>query len=116
MHYLLGETNRVFPSAKLTPESLHYAYAGIRPLPWKKKGPESAITRRHVIRQHSVEAHGLVSIIGGKLTTYRHLSKQVCDQALRMLGRRAVACRTGSVPLPGGEALEAARAALAQAR
>ena len=115
VQYLLSETNRIFPAADLSFDSLHYAYAGIRPLPRHEKGPESAITRRHIIRRHSVEARGLVSIIGGKLTTYRHLSQQVCDQVFRMLGRRAPSCRTGSTQLPGGEGLESAQAELGRA-
>lgn len=112
VQYLLSETNRIFPAADLSFDSLRYAYAGIRPLPRQEKGPESAITRRHIIRQHSIEAHGLVSIIGGKLTTYRHLSQQVCEQVFRMLGRRAPSCRTASTQLPGGEGLESATAEL----
>jgi glycerol-3-phosphate dehydrogenase len=110
VQYLLSETNRVFPAAGLSFDSLHYAYAGIRPLPRQERGPESAITRRHIIRQHGRDARGLVSVIGGKLTTYRHLSQQVCDQVFRMLGRRAPPCRTGSMPLPGGDGLESAKA------
>lgn len=115
VQYLLSETNRIFPSADLSFASLHYAYAGIRPLPRQEKGPESAITRRHIIRQHSIEAHGLMSIIGGKLTTYRHLSQQVCDRVFRMLGRRTPSCHTGSTPLPGGDGVESARAELGRA-
>jgi glycerol-3-phosphate dehydrogenase len=115
VQYLLSETNRVFPAADLSFASLHYAYAGIRPLPRQERGPESAITRRHIIRQHSVEAHGLVSIIGGKLTTYRHLSQQVCDQVFRMLDRRSPSCRTDSMQLPGGAGVESAKAGLGRA-
>ena len=37
--YLLSETNRVFPSADLDIGDIHYAYAGVRPLPYRKKGP-----------------------------------------------------------------------------
>ena len=114
VRYLLDETNRVFPPAHLSFDSLHYAYAGIRPLPRQEKGPESAITRRHIIREHRNRARGLLSIIGGKLTTYRHLAQQVCDQALSILGRPLVPCRTDSVLLPGGDGLEAARARLAR--
>lgn len=113
VEYLLGETNRVFPAATLSFDSLHYAYAGIRPLPWQEKGPESAITRRHIIRRHGKEAQGLVSIIGGKLTTYRRLSQQVTDQVFRTLGRPVPPCGTATTPLPGGDGLASARTSLA---
>ncbi|HUD97211.1 MAG TPA: FAD-dependent oxidoreductase, partial [Woeseiaceae bacterium] len=99
--YLLDETNRVFPRAKLTVADIHFSYAGVRPLPRRSTGPESAITRRHIIKQHNRTAKGLVSVIGGKLTTYRHLAEQVTDQAVRFLGVQTPACRTSTEPLPG---------------
>ncbi len=114
MDYLISETNRVFPSAGLTVDDVHYTYAGIRPLPYQEKGPESAITRKHIIEVHSDVARNLVSIIGGKLTTYRHLAEQAVDRAGKILGRRLPECRTGDTPLPGGWGLEEARDALRQ--
>ena len=77
--YLLGEVNRVFPGAVLTRADIHYAYAGVRPLPFRSKGPESAITRRHIITRSTAVAGNLVSIVGGKLTTYRSLAEQSVD-------------------------------------
>jgi glycerol-3-phosphate dehydrogenase len=110
--YLLAETNRIFPGAGLTRSDIHYAYAGVRPLPHKEKGPESAITRRHIIRENVEIARGLVSIIGGKLTTYRSLAEQTVDKLAGMLGRRLPACRTRDTDLPGAWGLERARALL----
>ncbi len=110
--YLLAETNRVFPGARLTSHDIHYAYAGVRPLPRREKGPASAITRKHIIRENRELADGLVSIIGGKLTTYRNLAEQTVDKAGRLLGRRLPKCRTAEVPLPGAPGIDAARVAL----
>ncbi len=111
--YLLAETNRVFPSADLRLESVHYTYCGVRPLPWEE-GPEGAITRRHIIREHDDVARGLISIIGGKLTTYRHLAEEVVDRLSRVLERDLPGCTTEDEPLPGGEGLEEAEARLAE--
>ncbi|MBT8442843.1 MAG: glycerol-3-phosphate dehydrogenase/oxidase [Gammaproteobacteria bacterium] len=110
--YLVSETNRVFPSAALKREGIHYAYAGVRPLPHRKEGPESAITRKHIILKNEAVASGLVSIIGGKLTTYRHLAEQAVDLVEKMLRRRRSQCRTHDTPLPGGRGLDEAREAL----
>jgi glycerol-3-phosphate dehydrogenase len=110
--YLLTETNRVFPQASLTREDIHYAYAGVRPLPRKEKGPESAITRRHIIRENSDIAKGLVSIIGGKLTTYRNLAEQAVDKIGKLLRRKLPASRTREVDLPGAWGVDRARDAL----
>lgn len=110
--YLLAETNRVFPAAHLTAAEVNFAYAGVRPLPRKDKGPESSITRRHIILKNRKIARGLISIIGGKLTTYRNLAEQTVDRLARVLGRKLPACRTRDTLLPGAYRLEEARAVL----
>lgn len=110
--YLLKETNRVFPGAHLGKDDVHYAYAGVRPLPYREKGPESAITRKHIIKRNKRIASNLLSIVGGKLTTYRHLAEQTVDRVGKILRRRLPECRTHDTPLPGGWGLEDARNAL----
>ncbi len=110
--YLLAETNRVFPDAGLGVGDVHYAYAGIRPLPRRAHGPESAITRKHIIKSHRRAAHGLLSVVGGKLTTYRSLAEQVVDKAGKLMGRRLPECRTQDTVLPGAWGIDQAREAL----
>ena len=107
--YLLSEANRVFPSADLEIGDIHYAYAGVRPLPYRKRGPESAITRKHIIKKHRRIARGLLSIVGGKLTTYRSLAEQTVDLVGKILQRRLPPCRTHDTTLPGGWGIDAAR-------
>ena len=55
-----------------------------------------------------------MSIIGGKLTTYRSLAEQAVDEVGRILQRRLPACRTSDTDLPGAFGRDAARDALAQ--
>jgi glycerol-3-phosphate dehydrogenase len=98
--YLLTETNRLLPKANLTPQDVLYSYSGVRPLPFSPNGREGAITRRHVIKNHAPCARGLLSVIGGKLTTHRSLAEEVVDKVLDQFGRR-VRCRTATLPLPG---------------
>jgi len=107
--YLLDETNRVFPKAALAREDIHYAYAGVRPLPFKEAGPESAITRRHIIKANKEVATGLLSIIGGKLTTYRHLAEQTIDKLAKLQRRKLPECRTHDTDLPGAWGVDRAR-------
>jgi glycerol-3-phosphate dehydrogenase len=109
IRYLLDETNRVFPRAQLKMRDVNFAYAGIRPLPRQTSGPESAITRRHMIKKHGRQARGLVSVVGGKLTTYRNLAEQVVDFVVRVLKCEAERCVTGRRILPGGHSLDEAR-------
>ena len=115
VEYLLDETNRLFPGASLEKAHINFAYAGIRPLPKQEDGPESAITRKHIIKKHRVLARGLVSIIGGKLTTYRNLAEQTVDYADRKNGSKGSACQTRTTPLPGGSGIDDARKALSRA-
>ena len=107
--YLLDETNRVFPHASLSREDIHYAYAGVRPLPFKEAGPESAITRRHIIKVNKDVANGLVSIIGGKLTTYRNLAEQTVDKLAKLQRLKLPPCRTRDTDLPGAWGIDRAR-------
>jgi glycerol-3-phosphate dehydrogenase len=111
--YLLAETNRIFSKAKLTSSDIHFAYAGVRPLPRREKGPESAITRRHIIKVNRNIAVGLVSIIGGKLTTYRNLAEQTVDKLSKILRRKLPESRTDETLLPGAWGVDKARDVLA---
>jgi glycerol-3-phosphate dehydrogenase len=103
---LISETNRIIPTANLTRESVHYTYAGVRPLPHAPGVSEGTITRRHIMQDHELEAsggaRGLISIVGGKLTTYRELAQQCVDLVLGKLGRTAIRSRTAEMSLPGG--------------
>ena len=110
--YLLSETNRVFARARLGRDDIHYAYAGVRPLPYQEEGPESAITRRHIIKNHKGLARGLLSIIGGKLTTYRSLAEQTVDKLAKLQHLKLPACRTDDTDLPGAWGIDRARDAL----
>lgn len=66
--YLLRTVNHYFPDAKLTTQDIVSTYAGIRPLIRAGGAEASAVSRKHVILDHG---GGLVSIAGGKLTTFR---------------------------------------------
>ena len=110
--YLLKETNRVFPRARLARDDIHYAYAGVRPLPYKEKGPESAITRRHIIKANKDVASGLISIVGGKLTTYRNLAEQTVDKLAKLQRLKLPPCRTRDTDLPGAWGIDRARTML----
>lgn len=82
--YLLAATNRAFPNARLTVEDIQSVYAGVRPLVADQDAqtPASSVSREHRI---SEDASGLLSIAGGKLTTYRHMAEQIVDRVVRKL-------------------------------
>jgi glycerol-3-phosphate dehydrogenase len=97
--YLLTESRRVLPSLNLTKEAILYSYAGIRPLAFA--GPrESRISRKHrVIREGRTGR--VITIAGGKYTTYRNMAKDVVNAACKVLGVKGP-CTTDTKPLPGG--------------
>jgi glycerol-3-phosphate dehydrogenase len=99
--YLLAETNRVIPRARLTRDQIRYTYSGVRPLPCRTSAEPAGVTRRHFIRDHAPALGGFLSVVGGKLTTYRNLSEQAVDAVFKKLGRKSPACRTAAEPLPG---------------
>jgi glycerol-3-phosphate dehydrogenase len=100
--YLIDSTNRVIPDARLSRRGVLYSYAGVRPLPFEPGAEPGEITRRHIVREHE-EVGGLLSVIGGKITTWRELAEEVVDAVFERLGRKDPGCRTDEVPLPGGD-------------
>ena len=98
--YLLAETNRAFPEAQLTRDHVLFTYSGVRPLPVTDEKNEQSITRRHFIREHP-RLSNLLSIVGGKLTTYRSLAEECVDLIFRKLGRPSPPCTTAKDVLPG---------------
>jgi len=100
LEYLVNETNRVIPEAHLKRTDILYAYAGVRPLPYKEEGTPGSITRKHVIHVHKAPLNGMISIIGGKITTYRRLAEQTVDAVFKLLKRPAPPSLTSKMPLP----------------
>jgi glycerol-3-phosphate dehydrogenase len=106
MVYLLRSANARFPSARLGLEDVRATWAGLRPLLMDRGGrAASSRSREHAIVQGS---GGMLTVVGGKLTTYRAMAAEVVDQAMRELrhrdGRpRHAEARTDEDPLPGGE-------------
>jgi glycerol-3-phosphate dehydrogenase len=100
--YLLESVNACFPSAALTEADVISAWAGIRPLSASVR--EAGTDPASLSREHSIETSpaGVVTISGGKLTTYRSMAAEVVDTVERALGRSPTATVTQSLLLPGG--------------
>src|ERR1051325_7229646 len=95
--YLLAAANRFFPAPRLTRDDVISAWAGIRPLAaTEATGSSVSASREHAI---SVSAAGMVTITGGKLTTFRVMAAQTVDIAMRQLGRGSPGSQTADVPI-----------------
>lgn len=106
--YLLQAASAYFPNYPLQRQDVISTWAGVRPLvaPPQPGGGASQVSREH---QVLVESNGMITIAGGKLTTYRKMAAEVVDTALGLLavagqGPSALANpETEKRPLPGGE-------------
>ncbi|ERN40695.1 glycerol-3-phosphate dehydrogenase [Rubidibacter lacunae KORDI 51-2] len=99
--YLLRETNLTIPSARLTRDDVKFTYSGVRPLP-NTEGKPGGITRRHLLHDHGKEGTvNLISLVGGKLTTFRHVGEQLTDAIFLKMGRPIPPCPTLHQPFPG---------------
>jgi glycerol-3-phosphate dehydrogenase len=106
--YLLRHLNR-YLVRPVKPEQIVSAFAGARPLVSSLGSP--ADEAKELARDHVVEmdaGSGLVSIMGGKWTTYRAMAEDTIDAVERQLhGGPPVPCRTSNYPLAGSEGFTA---------
>lgn len=81
------------------------AWAGVRNTLFEWGVGEDDLSRRHEILDHETRDNvpGMISIVGGKLASYRIQAEEAVDVAMEKLGRAPVSCRTGELPLPGAE-------------
>ncbi|MFZ5931256.1 MAG: glycerol-3-phosphate dehydrogenase/oxidase [Pseudomonadota bacterium] len=103
---LLARINRGLPQARLTRADVLHSYAGLRPLVADPAEPDAntyGASRGSEIFDHAKEEGraGLISALGGKWTTSRHLAEQVVDLCLRKLSRSIIPSRTAHTPLIG---------------
>ncbi|PPL19048.1 glycerol-3-phosphate dehydrogenase/oxidase [Microterricola pindariensis] len=100
--YLLNAVNRLIPRARLSTEDVLWSYSGVRPLPYVGELDDpSKVSRDHEILVHSGSSAGLITLIGGKLTTHRALGELVAKKIERALGRKPGASPTRNAALPG---------------
>ncbi|MBL8186808.1 MAG: glycerol-3-phosphate dehydrogenase/oxidase, partial [Acidobacteria bacterium] len=98
---ILNAINSYFPEANLDPSDVISAWAGLRPLISYANAKDTTKVSR---KEEMIEtADGLISIGGGKLTTYRAMAEHGIDLVLKRLGKSADTRTTRDVPISGGE-------------
>ena len=102
--YLLRNVNR-YLARPLRRDQLLGAYAGLRPLLAAAPGHtgSSAATTSALSRDHTVleQPAGLITVVGGKYTTYRVMARDAVDASARALGRTLPPSPTATLPLVG---------------
>ncbi len=88
-------------------------YAGLRPLIAGAAGSTADLSRRHLVTE---DPPGVVTVVGGKLTTYRRMAQDAVDRAVALRGLSAGRCRTHRLALVGAVPPGAAGSIRAPAR
>ncbi len=105
MLYLLRSANALFPGARLGLEDISLSWAGLRPLIRSDRSPPSARSREHLIE---TGPRGLVTITGGKLTTFRRMAIDLLETIAprldsgRIVRTDPMKTRSAKEALPGG--------------
>ncbi|MCI0467098.1 MAG: glycerol-3-phosphate dehydrogenase [Beijerinckiaceae bacterium] len=101
--YLCASVSRNFRKA-LTPQDVIESFSGVRPLYGDSEANASAITREYVLALDAPEGCApLLSVFGGKVTTYRRLAEDAIQKLVPYLGPYRPQRWTAASPLPGGD-------------
>ncbi|WP_033349132.1 glycerol-3-phosphate dehydrogenase/oxidase [Kitasatospora aureofaciens] len=95
--FLLDTVNAALATA-LTRADVRGAHAGLRPLIDTGGGSTADISREHAVLE---SPSGMITVVGGKLTTYRRMAEDAVDAAVRLRGLPARTCWTARLPLIG---------------
>ena len=99
--YLLDVVDNVF-GLQLTRADIESHYSGVRPLPRTTDISNAVISREHSLAEHRLHGIPILTLVGGKLTTFRSVARQVADRVLKRLGQTRIAT-TDHRTLIGGE-------------
>ena len=97
--YVLEQANKVV-DPPLTHDDIVGVYAGLRPLVSGDSESTAKLSREHSI---TIPAPGLVTIAGGKYTTYRVMAEDTVDRAFESINTAIPPCVTEQIPLVGAE-------------
>jgi glycerol-3-phosphate dehydrogenase len=98
--YLCVQASRYLRSP-VTPVDVVWSYCGVRPLLDDAAGDPAAVTRDYLL-ESNVQGAPLLSVWGGKITTFRKLAEDAADEVSRMLGSPPRPWTHGAI-LPGGD-------------
>jgi glycerol-3-phosphate dehydrogenase len=98
--YLCEQASRYF-AQPVTPDAVRWTYSGVRPLLDDDTGDPSAVTRDYMLEMHEGSAP-LLSVWGGKITTFRKLAEEAAQMLCERLAVKALPW-TAQAPLPGGD-------------
>ncbi|MFW5329669.1 glycerol-3-phosphate dehydrogenase/oxidase [Hydrogenophaga sp. ZJX-1] len=102
--YLFKVLKEIMPAIVVGREHMVFTYSGVRPLPNEEGVVAGAISRDHSIREWPAEEgrpYDVITLVGGKWTTYRACAAQIADRVLQRQGKSRVK-DTDDLPIGGG--------------
>ena len=106
VEYFFKLVSHVFPDVAVDRSQIVFSYAGIRPLPRHDDETPGFVSRDYRIERSTFGAASLLSLVGGKWTTFRALGEHMTNEVLAILDRRRSAS-TVSLAIGGGKGFPA---------
>ena len=103
--YFIESLRSLLPKLKFDRSQIIYAYSGIRPLPASDASEPGLISRDHsapVIEPDETRPFAIISLVGGKWTTFRGFAEEVADTVLERFKRKRVQS-TRNLAIGGGK-------------
>ncbi|QBE47719.1 glycerol-3-phosphate dehydrogenase/oxidase [Leucobacter triazinivorans] len=107
--YFFDLIGHVFPAIRVDRSQIVYTFSGIRPLPRHDDTAPGFVSRDYRIERGRIGRAPLLSLVGGKWTTFRALGEHLADEALALLGAERIAS-TRATPIGGGAGFPSGRA------
>ncbi|GHC38427.1 glycerol-3-phosphate dehydrogenase/oxidase [Aidingimonas halophila] len=102
LEYMLNAVQELFPTLTIERSQVRYRYSGVRPLPASDADNPGEVSRDHSIQEDDLDGGPTVlSLIGGKWTTFRGFSEEVGNRVLTLQHRQRT-CTTRDRPIGGG--------------
>jgi glycerol-3-phosphate dehydrogenase len=100
--YFINLVSRVFPDIPVKPEHIVFRFTGVRPLEYSKAKTTGQISRDHSIKEDKLGNIPVLSLVGGKWTSFRAFSEQTTDVILKMLDKKRTRS-TAALGVGGGK-------------
>lgn len=104
LEYIMSIRDHIFPNINVTEDDIVFTFSGVRPLPRADANTTGQISRDHSMRVMEADDtldFPVLSLVGGKWTTYRAFGEQVTDAVLERLGKTRQT-NTRDLPIGGG--------------
>lgn len=100
----INEVNKAYPAASLKRKDVSFFYGGLLPMD-KSDTNDVRLSKKYQIVDHKLRdgVEGLVSIVGVKYTTARHVAENAVDLVFKKLAKKPPRCLTAETPVHGGQ-------------